>query len=86
MNIISNTDVDSRLGNTGAHTFRDNHHEVPFRFRNSFVPGQLIGPKNPVYAATLRLFLKVFCQILGIQAQKKKTFLACDGNYPLYLP
>lgn len=87
MIILSNTDVGSWLGNTGAHAFRDNHHEVvPFRFRNSFVPGLLIGPKNPVYAATLRLFLIAFRQILGIQAQKKKTFLACDGNYPLCLP
>jgi hypothetical protein len=87
MIIISNTDVDSWLGNTGAHAFRDNHHEVvPFRFHNSFVPGLLIGPKNPVYAATLRLFLIVFRQILSIQAQKKKTFLAYDGNYPLCLP
>jgi hypothetical protein len=56
MTIISNTDVDSWLGNTGAHAFRDNHHEVPFRFRNSFVPGQLIGPKKPGICSNVEAF------------------------------
>lgn len=43
-------------------------------------------PQKPGICSNVEAFSHSVSQILGIQAQKKKTFLACDGNYPLSLP